>query len=95
MVMRLMRSEDVYGIPYWDEFLKIGILQLLRCLRKQKHCLIRHLIQGIEAWNNYEVLLDHEGYEVTTYRIDGKYEDNRHPKEVTFTRSLKGGSSPS
>lgn len=26
---------------------------------------------------------------MTTYRIDGKYEDNRHPKEVTFTRSLK------
>ena len=32
---------------------------------------------------------NHEGYEVTTYRIDGKYEDSRHPKEVTFTRNLK------
>ena len=29
-----------------------------------------------------------EGYEVTTYRIDGEYEDSRHPKEVTFTASL-------
>ncbi len=29
-----------------------------------------------------------EGYEVTTYRLDGVYEDHRHPKEVTFTRSL-------
>lgn len=29
------------------------------------------------------------GFEVTTYRIDGKYEDSRHPKEVTFTPSLK------
>ena len=28
-------------------------------------------------------------YEVTTYRIDGEYEDNRHPKEVTFTADLK------
>lgn len=27
-------------------------------------------------------------YEVTTYRIDGKYEDHRRPKEVTFTASL-------
>ena len=26
---------------------------------------------------------------LTTYRIDGKYEDSRHPKEVTFTRNLK------
>lgn len=34
------------------------------------------------------VMLDKEGFEVTTYRIDGKYEDNRHPKEVTFTPNL-------
>lgn len=34
------------------------------------------------------VLLDKEGYEVTTYRIDGAYEDSRHPKEVTFTANL-------
>ncbi len=43
---------------------------------------------GIEH-GTVTVLLDKEGYEVTTYRIDGKYEDSRHPKEVTFTRSLK------
>lgn len=34
------------------------------------------------------VMIDHIGYEVTTYRIDGEYEDARHPKEVTFTASL-------
>ena len=34
------------------------------------------------------VMLDKEGFEVTTYRIDGEYEDNRHPKEVTFTTNL-------
>lgn len=34
------------------------------------------------------VMLDKEGFEVTTYRIDGNYEDGRHPKEVTFTASL-------
>lgn len=27
-------------------------------------------------------------YEITTYRIDGDYKDNRHPDEVTFTASL-------
>ncbi len=27
--------------------------------------------------------------EITTYRIDGEYEDSRHPKAVEFTRSLK------
>ena len=35
------------------------------------------------------VMLDHVGYEVTTYRIDGEYEDARHPKEVIFTSNLK------
>ena len=34
------------------------------------------------------VMLDKEGFEVTTYRIDGEYEDSRHPKEVTFTPNL-------
>jgi len=34
------------------------------------------------------VMLDKDGYEVTTYRIDGEYEDNRHPKEVEFTANL-------
>ena len=30
------------------------------------------------------VLEGSEGFEVTTYRIDGEYEDQRHPKEVVF-----------
>ena len=34
------------------------------------------------------VMLGQEGFEVTTYRVDGEYEDCRHPKEVQFTRSL-------
>lgn len=28
-------------------------------------------------------------YEITTYRVDGDYKDNRHPESVTFTRSLR------
>lgn len=34
------------------------------------------------------VLIGKEGFEVTTYRIDGEYTDSRHPKEVIFTPSL-------
>ena len=30
-----------------------------------------------------------ENYEVTTFRIDGKYADHRRPEEVTFTRTLE------
>ncbi len=43
---------------------------------------------GIEH-GTITVLLDKDAFEVTTYRVDGEYEDSRHPKEVTFTRSLK------
>ena len=35
------------------------------------------------------IMMDKVGYEVTTYRIDGTYEDHRHPNEVTFTSDLK------
>lgn len=35
------------------------------------------------------VLLDKEHFEVTTYRLDGVYEDNRRPKEVSFTSDLE------
>lgn len=35
------------------------------------------------------VRMDGKSFEVTTYRIDGKYEDGRHPEEVTFTKSLE------
>lgn len=34
------------------------------------------------------VMIGSEGYEVTTYRMDGEYEDHRHPKEVIFTPDL-------
>lgn len=34
------------------------------------------------------VLVDRVAYEITTYRIEGGYTDNRHPSEVTFTRTL-------
>ena len=43
---------------------------------------------GIEH-GTVTVAFGREGYEVTTYRIDGEYTDSRHPREVTFTRSLK------
>ncbi len=36
------------------------------------------------------VVMDKTGYELTTYRIDGEYKDNRHPEEVIFTDKLSG-----
>lgn len=48
----------------------------------------RHTIDTGIQHGTVTVMLDHEGFEVTTYRIDGEYEDSRHPKEVTFTVNL-------
>ena len=35
------------------------------------------------------VLMDGAPYEITTYRVDGAYADNRHPTEVRFTANLR------
>lgn len=34
------------------------------------------------------VVMNKENYEVTTFRVDGNYEDCRHPKEVSFTKDI-------
>lgn len=35
------------------------------------------------------IIKNRNGYEVTTYRIDGEYHDGRHPETVEFTSNLK------
>ena len=50
--------------------------------------LFSHTIDTGIQHGTVTVMLDHEGFEVTTYRIDGEYEDARHPKEVIFTSLL-------
>lgn len=35
------------------------------------------------------VLINHTPYEITTYRIDGDYLDNRRPESVTFVKDIK------
>lgn len=54
---------------------------------KIKELFPRTIDTGI-AHGTVTVMKNHVGYEVTTYRIDGEYEDGRHPKEVTFTSDL-------
>ncbi|MCD7982423.1 MAG: HD domain-containing protein [Clostridiales bacterium] len=54
----------------------------------QVKAVFRHTIDTGIQHGTVTVLLDREGFEVTTYRIDGAYEDARHPKDVVFTASL-------
>lgn len=55
---------------------------------EQIKALFRKTIDTGIAHGTVTVMMHHKGYEVTTYRIDGEYEDSRHPKEVTFTLDL-------
>ena len=53
-----------------------------------KNCFDRHFDTGIKH-GTITVLMDKKPVEVTTYRIDGEYKDNRRPEEVTFTSDIK------
>ena len=55
---------------------------------EQVKALFQHTIDTGIQHGTVTVMIDHEGFEVTTYRIDGEYEDARHPKEVQFTSNL-------
>lgn len=53
-----------------------------------KSLFTRTIDTGI-AHGTVTVMMDHEGFEVTTYRVDGEYRDGRHPESVSFTASLE------
>ena len=51
--------------------------------------LFRHTVDTGIQHGTVTVLIKKECYEVTTYRIDGEYEDSRHPKNIEFTSNLE------
>lgn len=51
--------------------------------------LFSHTVDTGLAHGTVTVVMGREGFEVTTYRIDGEYTDSRHPKEVSFTPNLR------
>ena len=72
----LMRTPDD-----WDITTSADPLQVKAIFERTVDTGIKH--------GTVTVLMGGEGFEVTTYRIDGKYEDGRHPREVIFTPSLE------
>ncbi len=46
------------------------------------------LVNGLKH-GTVTVIINQTAVEITTYRTDGKYSDNRHPDSVSFTRDLK------
>ena len=55
---------------------------------EQVKAIFGHTIDTGLQHGTVTIMRDKVGYEVTTYRIDGEYEDGRHPKEVEFTSNL-------
>lgn len=51
--------------------------------------LFKHTIDTGIQHGTVTIMIHKVGYEVTTYRIDGKYADGRHPDKVEFTASLE------
>ncbi|MBQ9606004.1 MAG: hypothetical protein IJV16_02355 [Lachnospiraceae bacterium] len=70
----------------WDVTTNAKPLQVKKLFRRTIDTGIKHgTVTVMMNDENHE----YKGYEVTTYRIDGEYEDARHPKDVTFTENLK------
>lgn len=56
---------------------------------EQVKALFRRTVDTGIRHGTVTVMMDREAFEVTTYRIDGEYEDGRHPREVIFTPNLE------
>ncbi|MCD7736799.1 MAG: polynucleotide adenylyltransferase, partial [Lachnospiraceae bacterium] len=65
----------------WDITTSASPMQVKRLFPRTIDTGIRH--------GTVTVMEGRESFEVTTYRIDGDYEDGRHPNQVTFTSSLE------
>lgn len=58
-------------------------------LPQQVKALFRRTIDTGIQHGTVTIMLKNEGYEVTTYRVDGDYSDGRHPDQVAFSSSLE------
>ena len=73
------------GIPPHDYDICTGALP-----EETKACFKEYRVieTGIQH-GTVTVLIDHEPFEITTYRTEGDYLDGRHPSSVSFTRDLE------
>ncbi|MGL4393693.1 MAG: CCA tRNA nucleotidyltransferase [Brevinema sp.] len=60
--------------------------QMIELFKPHPNC---HLIPTGLAHGTLTLILNKNSYEITSYRIDGGYSDNRHPDQVQFTNSLE------
>lgn len=76
-----VRDSIIHRVPGdWDITTSATPYQVKAIFRRTIDTGIKH--------GTVTIMIDKEGYEVTTYRIDGEYLDGRHPNSVEFTSSL-------
>lgn len=67
----------------WDITTNALPFQTIQCFKSYK------IIETGLKHGTVTIVIDNKHFEVTTFRIDGKYSDNRRPDNVAFTRNLK------
>lgn len=67
----------------WDVCTSASPIEICKCFEEFK------TIDIGKDYGTIIVISESKPVEVTTYRIDGKYRDSRHPESVTFTSNLK------
>lgn len=77
--------DSIMGInPHdWDICTSATPPQIIECFRTKR------IIETGLKHGTVTIINDGDQYEVTTFRIDGEYSDNRHPDHVIFTTSIE------
>lgn len=67
----------------WDICTSAKPYEIIQCFQN------RRIIETGLKHGTVAVVIDDNQYEVTTFRVDGKYSDNRHPDSVQYVSSLE------
>ena len=79
-----VRDSLLFNIPHdWDITTSALPSQIIACFLEYK------VIETGLKYGTVTVIIDKIPIEITTYRIDGEYKDNRRPENVLFTDNLK------
>lgn len=67
----------------WDICTSAKPYEIIQCFPN------RRIIETGLKHGTVAVVIDDNQYEVTTFRVDGKYSDNRHPDSVQYVSSVE------
>lgn len=80
-----VRDSLLYQIPKdWDMCTNMKPEKIIECFKNKGYKVIETGLQH----GTVTVIIDSLPIEITTYRVESDYEDNRHPKNIQFASSL-------